>query len=264
MSDAKVVKQPVQPKPAGPPGSDKNDSRDIIAIEKLSKVFEKKGDKVRALSEICLSIKRGDYIALQGPSGSGKTTLLNILGCLDRPTSGKVTIEGTDVSTMNEKELAKLRSNKIGFIFQSFNLIPIFNAIENVELPMVNTKVPKNERKKRARELLNLVGLSERVRHTPYELSAGEQQRVAIARALANKPLVILADEPTGNLDSKTGERIMNLLGELNKMGTTVVVVTHDDKMARLTKKTIRMEDGKISKTTGTFQIPICDIKNQR
>ena len=220
----------------------------ILMAQKLEKIFDKQGNKVNALRGVNLTVNRGDYMALQGPSGSGKTTLLNILGCLDRPTSGKVIIDGTDVSKMNEKELANIRGSKMGFIFQAFNLIPILNALENVELPMEHDRnLTKVEKRSKARDLLKLVGLATRERHNPDELSAGEQQRVAIARALANDPDIILADEPTGNLDSKKGKHIMKLLGELNaKLGTTVIAVTHDDSMARLTKKIVKMKDGKI------------------
>jgi putative ABC transport system ATP-binding protein len=224
---------------------------DILSASNVSKVYEKKGQKVNALSEIDLNIQKGDYISLQGPSGSGKTTLLNILGCLDKPTSGEVIIDGKDVTKMKENELYKIRSGKIGFIFQTFNLFPILNAEENVLLPMELSEIPKNKRRTKAKALLELVGLKERIKHRPYELSAGEKQRVAIARALANDPSIILADEPTGNLDSKTGKRIMDLLKELNeKTKTTIVVVTHDDKMAKLTKKILILKDGKIAKKT--------------
>lgn len=220
----------------------------ILVTQKLDKIFEKQGNKVNALRSVNLTVNRGEYIALQGPSGSGKTTLLNILGCLDRPTSGRVVIDGTDVSKMSEKELANIRGTKMGFVFQAFNLIPILNALENVELPMEhNRNLTRAEKRSKARELLKLVGLATREEHQPDELSAGEQQRVAIARALANDPAIILADEPTGNLDSKKGKHIMKLLGDLNsKLGTTIVAVTHDDAMARLTKKIIKLKDGKI------------------
>ncbi|RLF42699.1 MAG: hypothetical protein DRN25_02080 [Thermoplasmata archaeon] len=221
----------------------------VLKTVNLTKVYERGGKKIHALSDVNLQINRGDYVAIMGPSGSGKTTLLNILGCLDKPTSGSVIIDGTDVTKLDEKGLSEIRRNKIGFVFQAFNLIPILSAIENVELPMECTKIPKYERKKRARQLLNLVGLSGRAEHRPHELSAGEQQRVAIARALANKPSIILADEPTGNLDSKTGEQIMKLLGLLNyKIGTTIIVVTHDQKMASLTGRILFLEDGKLLK----------------
>ena len=233
-------------------------TNNILVARKLDKIFEKQGNKVNALKGVNLTVNRGEYIALQGPSGSGKTTLLNILGCLDRATSGKLVIDGTDVSKMNERELASVRGQKMGFIFQAFNLIPILNALENVELPMEhNLNLTKSEKRAKARNLLKLVGLATREKHNPDELSAGEQQRVAIARALANDPAIILADEPTGNLDSKKGKHIMKLLGELNaKLGTTVVLVTHDDTMARMTKKIVKLKDGKIRN--------VKDLKSER
>ena len=221
----------------------------ILEIKNLSKVFEKRGRKVHALAKVNLEVKAGEYISIQGPSGSGKTTLLNVLGCLDKPSSGKLIIDGIKVSEMNGNSLSKIRAQKIGFIFQDFNLIPILNAVENVELPMELTNIPKNKRREKAIKLLKLVNLSHRSDHLPGELSAGEQQRVAIARALANDPAIILADEPTGNVDSKTKKKIMDLLNKLNaELGTTIIVVTHDDKMARLTKKLVFIKDGKISK----------------
>jgi len=233
-------------------------TKSIIATYKLDKIFNKQGNEVKALRGVNLSVNSGEYIALQGPSGSGKTTLLNILGCLDRPTCGKVIIDGTDVSKMSERELANIRGTKMGFIFQAFNLIPILNALENVELPMEHDlNLTKSEKRAKARKLLKLVGLATREKHNPEEMSAGEQQRVAIARALANDPAIILADEPTGNLDSKKGKHIMKLLGELNqKLGTTVILVTHDDSMARLTKKIVKLKDGKIRNVT--------DLKGER
>lgn len=221
----------------------------ILEVKKLSKVFEKRGRKVHALAKINFDVDKGEYISIQGPSGSGKTTLLNVLGCLDKPSSGKLIIDGTKVSEMNGNSLSKIRAKKIGFIFQEFNLIPILSAVENVELPMELTNIPKSKRRSKAEKLLKLVDLVHRKDHLPGELSAGEQQRVAVARALANDPAIILADEPTGNLDSKTSKKIMSLLDRLNKeLGTTIIVVTHDDKMARLTKKLVFIKDGKISK----------------
>ena len=219
----------------------------ILEVKNLSKVFEKRGRKVHALAKINFDVNKGEYISIQGPSGSGKTTLLNVLGCLDKPSSGKLIIDGTKVSEMNGNSLSKIRAKKIGFIFQEFNLIPILSAIENVELPMELTNIPKTKRRSKAEKLLKLVDLVHRKDHLPGELSAGEQQRVAVARALANDPAIILADEPTGNLDSKTSKKIMKLLDKLNKdLGTTIIVVTHDDKMARLTKKLVFIKDGKI------------------
>jgi putative ABC transport system ATP-binding protein len=222
---------------------------DILMVKNLRKTFQKKGRKVKALRSINITIKEGEYISIQGPSGSGKTTLLNMLGCLDQPTAGKLVIDGINVAELNGNKLSRIRSEKIGFIFQDFCLIPILNAVENVELPMELIGLSKEERRKKAEELLRLVGLGSRMKHRPGELSAGEQQRVAVARSLANSPAIILADEPTGNLDSKSSKRIMDLLNRLNEeLGTTIIVVTHDDKMARLTKKLVYIKDGQISR----------------
>jgi len=221
---------------------------DILVVDGLSKVFQKGKSKVHALSGANLKIKKGDFVAIMGPSGSGKTTLLNIIGCLDKSTNGNIIFNGKHIAKLNENELSKIRRDKIGFIFQSANLLPILNAIENVELPMEAKKIPKDESLKRAKYLLKLVGLEERMKQRPNQLSAGEQQRVAIARAFANQPSIILADEPTGNLDSKTGEIIMELLQSLNQnIGATIIVVTHDEKMALYANKKMIIEDGKIT-----------------
>jgi len=219
----------------------------VLATEKLDKVYELKGRQVRALSDVNLQIRRSDFISIMGPSGSGKTTLLNVLGCLDRPTHGKVILDDADVTRVPEKDLYKIRKYKVGFVFQTFNLMPWLNAIENVELPMEGTKKPKSERKKRAHDLLNLVGLAEREDHRPSRLSAGEQQRVAIARALANEPAIVLADEPTGNLDAKAKYEIVKLLAKLNtEQGTTIVMVTHDSHMAARAGRMLFLNDGKL------------------
>ena len=221
---------------------------EILVIEDLNKIFEKGGNKVHALSGVNLKIKQGEFVVVMGPSGSGKTTLLNILGCLDKSTGGNVILDGRDVSKLNEHQLSRIRRDKIGFIFQAGNLMPILNAIENVELPMECKKIPKDESLKRAQYLLKLVGLEERMKQKPNQLSAGEQQRVAIARAFANQPSIILADEPTGNLDSKTGSHIMELLKRLNQnLGTTIIVVTHDEKMALYAERKMILEDGEIT-----------------
>ena len=218
-----------------------------LTTEKLDKVFKLGGRKVRALSDVNLQIKKGDFISIMGPSGSGKTTLLNMLGCLDRPTYGKVILDGVDVTKVREKSLHKIRKYKVGFVFQTFNLMSWLNAIENVELPMEGTKKSKSERKKRAHDLLNMVGLSQREDHRPSRLSAGEQQRVAIARALANNPAIVLADEPTGNLDGKTKNEIVRLLAELNrKQGTTIIMVTHDGHVASRADKMLFLNDGRL------------------
>jgi len=219
----------------------------ILKTEELDKVFKMGGRTIRALSEVNLQVTKGDFIAIMGPSGSGKTTLLNMLGCLDKPTKGKVILDGADVTKVREKNLYKIRRHKIGFVFQTFNLLPYLNAIENVELPMEGTKKSKDERRTRARELLKLVGLSEREDHRPHRLSAGEQQRVGIATALANNPAIVLADEPTGNLDSKTKYEIIRLLGKLNiDQGTTIVMVTHDSHMAAHAGRMLFLSDGKL------------------
>ena len=219
----------------------------ILKTEEMDKVFKMGGRTIRALSEVNLQVTKGDFIAIMGPSGSGKTTLLNMLGCLDKPTKGKVILDGADVTKVREKNLYKIRRHKIGFVFQTFNLLPYLNAIENVELPMEGTKKSKDERRTRARELLKLVGLSEREDHRPHRLSAGEQQRVGIATALANNPAIVLADEPTGNLDSKTKYEIIRLLGKLNiDHGTTIVMVTHDSHMAAHAGRMLFLSDGKL------------------
>jgi putative ABC transport system ATP-binding protein len=219
----------------------------ILKTEELDKVFKMGGRTIRALSEVNLQVTKGDFIAIMGPSGSGKTTLLNMLGCLDKPTKGKVILDGADVTKVREKNLYKIRRHKIGFVFQTFNLLPYLSAIENVELPMEGTKKSKDERRTRARELLKLVGLSEREDHRPHRLSAGEQQRVGIATALANNPAIVLADEPTGNLDSKTKYEIIRLLGKLNiDQGTTIVMVTHDSHMAAHAGRMLFLSDGKL------------------
>jgi putative ABC transport system ATP-binding protein len=224
-------------------------SEAVLRTEKLFKTYEMGKRKVPALNDLNLQVNRGEFIAIMGPSGSGKTTLLNVLGCLDKPTSGKVVLDDVDVANLPERQLCKIRRDKIGFVFQTFNLLPYLNAAENVELPMENTKKTRSERRKKARDLLRLVGLEGREEHRPQRLSAGEQQRVAIARALANDPAIILADEPTGNLDTQNKYEIVRLLANLNiERGTTVIVVTHDSQMASHTEKMFLLKDGKILK----------------
>jgi len=221
----------------------------ILKTEQLEKVYKIGGRRVHALSGVNLQVEKGEFISVMGPSGSGKTTLLNMLGCLDKPTRGKVILDGVDVTKLPEKSLYEIRRHKIGFVFQTFNLLPYLSAIENVELPMEGTKKSRDERRKRAHELLEMVGLSEREEHRPHKLSAGERQRVAIARALANNPAIILADEPTGNLDSKTSYQIVKLLGKLNiDQGTTIVMVTHDSHIATLTDRMLFLHDGRLLK----------------
>lgn len=221
----------------------------VVELKKVSKIYTLGNNKIYALNEVSLSIQKGDFITLMGPSGSGKTTLLNMIGCLDLPTAGKVLIDGIDISTLDDNGLTRIRRDKIGFIFQQFNLIPTLTALENVELPMLfkNKKVSKSQRRKNALALFDLVSLEKKYAyHKPNELSGGQQQRVAIARALANHPPIILADEPTGNLDTKTGIGIMDLLQQLNKDGATVIVVTHDPSLAKYSSETIKIMDGKI------------------
>jgi putative ABC transport system ATP-binding protein len=224
-------------------------SETVLKTENLSKTYTMGKREIHALSDLNLQVKKGEFVAIMGPSGSGKTTLLNVLGCLDKPTSGKMILDQVDVAKLPEKELFKIRRNKVGFVFQTFNLLPYLNAVENVELPMENTKKSKSERKERARKLLELVGLAGREEHRPQRLSAGEQQRVAIARAVANDPAIILADEPTGNLDTDSKYEIVRLLANLNiDQGTTVVVVTHDSHVASHTERMLLLKDGRIIK----------------
>jgi ABC-type lipoprotein export system ATPase subunit len=224
-------------------------SKPVLQLEKLGKTYMLGKRPVPALSNLNLIVNQGEFIAIMGPSGSGKTTLLNVIGCIDKPTNGKIVLDGVDVTDMPENDLYKIRRDKMGFIFQTFNLLPYLNARENVELPMEGRIKSKNERKKRASELLAMVGLSGREEHRPQKLSAGEQQRVAIARALANDPAIILADEPTGNLDSQNKQGIIKLLANLNMtQGTTIIMVTHDGEAAHHTERMLLLRDGKIVK----------------
>jgi len=220
----------------------------VIKVNQLIKTYQMGEVEVNALRGLDLEIRRGEVVAIVGPSGSGKSTLMNILGCLDRPTSGEYALDGIEVSGMNDDELAHVRNRKIGFIFQSFNLLSRSTALSNVELPLRYSGVTEG-RKERASAALEAVGLEHRMTHRPYELSGGQQQRVAIARALVNEPAMIMADEPTGNLDSKVGQEIMDLLLNLNRQnGTTLVIVTHDLKVAAQTGRTIRIRDGIVDK----------------
>jgi putative ABC transport system ATP-binding protein len=218
----------------------------LIEANALLKLYRMGDETVHALDGVSFTIPRGDYCAIVGPSGSGKSTLMNILGGLDTPTDGRITIAGNDIGAMSDDDLAVFRNQTIGFVFQSFNLLPRLTALENVELPMIYGGVLPKERKERAAELLQRVGLGERMGHRPTQLSGGQQQRVAIARALAGKPALLLADEPTGALDTHTGIEILALFSQLNQEGATVVLVTHDHDVARATKRTIEMRDGKI------------------
>jgi putative ABC transport system ATP-binding protein len=218
----------------------------LIKIEQVTKIYSLGKSAVRALDGISLAIEKGEYVALMGPSGSGKSTLMHILGCLDTPTSGKYLFNGADTSQLSDNELARLRNKEFGFVFQNFNLLPRLSALANVELPMLYAGVGRKERLRRATELLTMVGLGDRLNHRSNELSGGEMQRVAIARALANSPAVILADEPTGNLDSRTGSEIMHLFDTLAQEGNTVILVTHDKTVADHARRTIKLKDGKI------------------
>jgi putative ABC transport system ATP-binding protein len=221
----------------------------VLKVENLSKDYVLKRKKIHSLKNLDLEIRRGEFVAIMGLSGSGKTTLLNMLGCLDKPSSGRILLDDTDITETPESRLYRIRRDKIGFVFQSFNLLPYLTARENVELAMESTKKSKIERKVKARDLLAFVGLSGREEHKPQQLSAGEQQRVAIARALANDPAVVLADELTGNLDGKTKFEIMKLLVDLNlKQGTTIVIVTHDNQIAGETERILRLKSGRIEK----------------
>jgi len=218
----------------------------VVELDDVSKIYSMDEVKVPVLNDVNIKIHKKDFVSIMGPSGSGKSTLLHLMGALDRPTKGKVFIDGTDVSSMGDSEMARVRGKKIGFVFQSFNLYPTLTAQGNVELPMMIMDVDKAEREKRSVELLKMVGLGERADHLPAQMSGGERQRVAIARALANDPTFVLADEPTGNLDSVSGNEIMRMFVKLNKEGRTVVIVTHDPSIARHSQKIIRVKDGRI------------------
>jgi len=220
----------------------------MIELKNVRKIYQMGKVRVPALRGLDLTIEKGGFVAVMGPSGSGKSTMMHIIGCLDLPTEGQLLFEGTDVSKLNWEALAEIRGKKVGFVFQTFNLIPALTALENVELPLVFQGIPRSERQKRAKELLERVGLGDRAGHRPSELSGGEQQRAAIARALANDPEIILADEPTGNLDSESGRMILEILKELNEReGVTIVLVTHDPGVAQYAKRIIHLRDGRRS-----------------
>lgn len=217
---------------------------EVIRLAGVKKLYNVGGEEVRALNGIDIMIRSNEYVAVMGPSGSGKSTMMNILGCLDTPTEGEFIINGNDVSIMDDNELARIRNNEIGFVFQSFNLLPRYNAVDNVALPLVYSGIAKSIRKERAERALTAVGLGERLCHKPNELSGGQKQRVAIARALINDPAIILADEPTGNLDTKSSEDIMILFERIYRDGNTVIVVTHEEDIARYARRVIRLRDG--------------------
>ncbi len=222
----------------------------VIDINSLTKIYQTGKTEFKALDNVRLKIRKGDFICIMGPSGSGKSTLMNIIGCLDRPSSGTVIIDGENISTVNDNQLADIRGRKIGFIFQKFNLMPTMTALKNIALPMVFLGQNKTSREQRALELLTKVGLANWATHKPAELSGGQQQRIAIARALSNNPSIILADEPTGNLDTKTGEQIMELLVSLNREGKTILLVTHAIALKRFSNRVVNMLDGEISEET--------------
>ncbi|MBT4334771.1 ABC transporter ATP-binding protein [archaeon] len=218
----------------------------VISLNNVGKSYDIGDYELHVLRDISVSIKKGEFVAIKGPSGAGKSTWMNLIGSLDLPTEGSIILDGHDLSTLSEEELAVLRSDKIGFVFQNFNLIPSLTAFENVSMPLIFQDVEKEDRNKLASTLLEKVGLKDRMHHKPSEMSGGEKQRVAIARALVNDPDIILADEPTGNLDSKTGKEIIELLMDLNKKGKTLIIITHDDKIAKLAERVINLKDGEI------------------
>ncbi len=218
----------------------------MIEIRDLVKVYEMGDVQVRALDGVSIDVDHGEFVAIMGPSGSGKSTLMNLIGCLDTPTSGTYRLNEQEVSRLDDDELARIRNKEIGFVFQTFNLLSRASALENVEVPLVYAGVPRQERHRRAKEMLEQCGLGDRIQHQPNELSGGQRQRVAVARALVNRPSILLADEPTGNLDSRTGEEIMLLFDELNRDGNTIVLVTHEEDIARHAHRTVRLRDGQV------------------
>ncbi len=219
----------------------------LIRLQNVSRRYQMGAETVHALRDVSLEIQRGEYVAIMGPSGSGKSTMMNLIGCLDTATSGRYELNGVGVSDMDDNQLAEIRNREIGFVFQTFNLLARSNALHNVELPLIYAGVPAEERRQVALDALTQVGLADRIHHKPNELSGGQRQRVAVARALVNKPSILLADEPTGNLDSKTGTEIMALFEELSRKGNTIIVVTHEEDIARQSRRIIRIRDGLVA-----------------
>ncbi len=218
----------------------------LIEMHELTRVYQLGPQEIHALRGVDLIIEKGEYVAIMGPSGSGKSTLMNIVGCLDTPSAGRYLLDGVGVESLNDDELAAIRNTKIGFVFQTFNLLARTTALENVELPLIYARVPRHERREMAEEALAAVGLGDRMNHQPNELSGGQRQRVAVARALVNKPSLLLADEPTGNLDSQTGREILDLFKELHERGNSIIMVTHEDDVAHEAQRIIRIRDGRI------------------
>lgn len=236
----------------------------LIDVQQLRKAYAMGQTEVVALNRIDLKIDGGEFVSIMGPSGSGKSTLMHLMGCLDRPTTGRYILDGVGVETLGDLQLSKLRNQKVGFVFQNFNLIPQLTVVENIELPMLYAGVKRDERRERAMQLLAAVNMAQRSAHRPNELSGGERQRVAIARSLVNKPPLVLADEPTGNLDTKTGVEIMRVFQKLNELGTTVILVTHDEEVARWSQRVIRMRDGLVESDTHPAAEPPADAAWQK
>jgi putative ABC transport system ATP-binding protein len=234
----------------------------IIKTQGLKKIYQMGEEQVKALDGVDIELERGEYVAIMGPSGSGKSTLMNLLGCLDTPSQGEYWLNGHAVSTLNDDELAQVRNKEVGFVFQSFHLLPRYSALENVQLPLVYSNIPREERLARAKQSLEQVDLSDRIHHRPNELSGGQRQRVAIARALINQPSILLADEPTGNLDSTTGRDILNLFEHLHTTGHTIILVTHDPEVASHANRIIRLRDGRVESDKSEIPKPKSEFQN--